>query len=332
MKRSQPAILAAAMIFLVASSGACQVVSNITEYFGMCDASAAVAVDSTMFAVASDEDNILRVYRNDRSGSPVAGEDVDEFLKIEPSHPEADLEGATRVGNRIYWISSHGRDRKGKFRPNRHRLFATDVSLEGGKVTLRPFGVFYRDLVADLARLPGLEDCNISLAATKAPQENGALNIEGLSATPDGSSLLIAFRNPIPHGEALLVPLTNPQDVVRGKPAKLGQPIRLPLGGLGFRSIEYHPGRKTYLILAGPSDDTSNFRLYEWSGVPSEAPIWIEAIRFGDLQPEALIVYPHEKDRVQVLSDDGKRTVDGKSCGKAEPQMRKFRSVWVTLE
>lgn len=35
---------------------------NITEHFGMCDASVAVALSSSTFIAANDEDNVLRVY------------------------------------------------------------------------------------------------------------------------------------------------------------------------------------------------------------------------------------------------------------------------------
>jgi hypothetical protein len=322
-----------ALIVLATTHVFAQVVSPVTEHWGMCDASAAVPADAQMFVVGNDEDNVLRVYWNDRGGSPVASLDVSDFLKVDPRDPEVDIEGAARTGNLIYWISSHARSRKGKFRESRHRFFATEISVEGREVTLRPFGVPYRSLVADLAALPGLSDCKIPDAAAKQPQVEGALNIEALCAKPDGNTLLIAFRNPIQGGKALLVPLQNPQDVIAGKAApKFGEPIRLALGGLGFRGMAYHPERKTYLILAGPAGDTSNFRLYEWSGIPAEEPRWIEAVHFGDLQPEALLVYPQEKSRVQVLSDDGMKSVNGTPCKEADAKQRSFRSVWVTLK
>ena len=41
---------------------------------------------------------------------------------------ESDIEGAARLGGRIYWITSHGRSKKGKRRSNRYRLFATDIA------------------------------------------------------------------------------------------------------------------------------------------------------------------------------------------------------------
>ena len=40
----------------------------IIEYPEMCDPSAAVAISDTLFIVASDEDNVLRVYARENSG------------------------------------------------------------------------------------------------------------------------------------------------------------------------------------------------------------------------------------------------------------------------
>ena len=45
---------------------------SILEYSGMCDASAAIALDKDIFLVASDEDNVLRVYRRGEFGIEAA--------------------------------------------------------------------------------------------------------------------------------------------------------------------------------------------------------------------------------------------------------------------
>jgi hypothetical protein len=42
-----------------------------------------------------------------------------------------------------------------------------------------------------------LKDYELEKAEKLAPKEEGGLNIEGLTATPNGE-LLIGFRNPIP--------------------------------------------------------------------------------------------------------------------------------------
>ncbi|WP_447599734.1 DUF3616 domain-containing protein [Nitrospira sp. Nam80] len=305
--------------------------SEITKHFGMCDASAAVPVGPAMFVVANDEDNRLRVYRRDDPGAPVSSVDLTSFLNVGPKHPEADIEGATRIRDRIYWITSHGRNKNGKPRPSRHRLFATEVKVSGDQVTIVPVGKPYRDLLKDLTALPWLKEYRLGDAAEKPPEEEGGLNIEGLSATPDGA-LLIGFRNPVPNGKALLVPLKNPKQVVDGKAATLGRPISLSLGGLGIRSIEYFEVTGKYLIVAGPPGDDGDIHLYQWSGPPSEETEPVAGVNFSSLHPEALIVYPEEKSRVQVLSDDGSEKINGKDCKDedVEPTHKYFRSVWIS--
>jgi hypothetical protein len=313
--------------------------AEVAKHFGMCDASAAVPVGHAMFVVANDEDNKLRVYRRDISGDPlpvyerkdsrksVPSVDLSSFLKIDSKHPEADIEGATRVKDRIYWITSHGRNKNGKPRPNRQRLFATEVKVLGDKITIAPIGKPYRNLLKDLITSPEINEYQLAGAAERPPEEEGGLSIEGLSATPEGT-LLIGFRNPTPSGKALLVPLENPAQVVDGKAAKFGKPISLSLGGRGIRSIEYFQARDKYLIIAGPHADEGDFRLYQWSGSISEQPEWIEGVNLSGFHPEALIIYPGEHTTVQFLSDDGSEKIDGKECKDEEVEAGRkyFRS------
>jgi hypothetical protein len=294
----------------------------------MCDASAAVPVDGDLFVVGNDEDSVLRVYRRDQAGQPLQSQDFAPFLRIDA--PETDIEGATRIGDRIYWITSHGRNKDGEERTNRQRLFATDIQRAGGKVNLVPVGAAYRNLLEDLTRNEGLKPFDLARAAQKAPEDEGGLNIEGLSRTPEGA-LLIGFRNPIPDGKALLVRLENPDAVMAGKPARLGQPMPLDLGGLGIRSLEYSEAEKTYWIVAGPFDDGDDFRLFQWSGSPADKPQVVADADFQGLRPEALIVYPEDKSRLQALSDDGGVQIDGKKCKKAAPEKRNFQSIWIRL-
>jgi Protein of unknown function (DUF3616) len=227
------------------------------------------------------------VYRRDKSGRPVQTVDLTSLLKPDPEHPEADVEGATRVGDRVDWITSHGANKNGKLRPSRHRLFATDVKVVGNKMTIAPVGTPYKNLLRNLIDAPGLKEFKLGEAATKAPEEPGGLNIEGLTSTPQGG-LLIAFRNPLPDGKALLVPLENPKEVVEGKAAKLGQPILLSLDGLGVRSIEYFAPIAKYLIVAGPHGDDGSFELYQWAGSSGAPAELIEKVKFTGVQPEAL--------------------------------------------
>lgn len=158
------------------------------------------------------------------------------FLGTAPDK-ESDLEGAAAIGSRIDWISSHGRNKGGKLREERHRFFATEVDTRTVPPSLRPIGSPYTRLLDDLLSADALKRYRLKDAAQRAPEAAGGFNIEGLAATADGK-LLIGLRNPLVAGRALLVPLENPEAVVNGEAARIGTPILLDLGGRGVRSIE----------------------------------------------------------------------------------------------
>ena len=303
-------------------------VSAPISYSGMCDASAAVALTDTLFAVASDEGSVIRIYDRDRGGAPLQSIDLTAFLALDARSPESDLEGAARVGDRAYWITSHARNKSGKVRPSRDRFFAVQIVTNAQRVELKMLGKPYEHLLDDLMRDPRLKPFNLTAASHSAPKARGALNIEGLSATPDGR-LLIGFRNPIPGGKALLVPLMNPDAVIHGQSAKFDQPILLDLGGLGIRDMAYRDGR--YAIIAGSYDGQGQSHLYEWLGGTS-APRRLKHTQLKGLNPEAIIVHADVAGtQFQLLSDDGNRLVNGKPCKElADPSRQHFRSVLIS--
>jgi hypothetical protein len=297
------------------------------EYSGMRDASAAVAVSSNLFIAADDEKNVLRLYSADHPGPPLKEFDVNAFLEVSGKSPEADLEGAALLGNRAFWIGSHGRNKNGKERSNRCRLFATDIKVEVSQVTLTPVGHPCKHLLDGLLGDARFEPFHLAEASTRAPKEPDALNIEGLSATPDGH-LLIGFRNPVPEGKALLIPLLNPNEVIQDKPGRFGDPIRFDLDGLGIRDMAYFDG--SYFIIAGPWHSGGKFQFYRWSGGTAQ-PEKLTAKHLGDYSPEAIIIYPQKGFReIQILSDDGNRPINGipgKELGESRPNT--FRSFWL---
>lgn len=278
-------------------------------YCEACDASAAVRIGRTsFFAAASDEDNILRVFDRKRPGTPIARLDVTPFLELDdPEHPEADLEGAAIIGDRIYWIGSHGRSSKGKERKVRRRLFATTVRHDDDRVELEPVGLPYKRLIKDLLTSEPLAHFGIDDLEGRSPEEPGAINIEGLAATPDGQ-LLIGFRNPIPQGRALIVRMANPAAVVEGRErAVLHLGGHLDLGGRGIRAIEYIPASSTYLVIAGAHDDSGNFAMYHWNGTARHAPVHLAVEGLDTINPEELAlagIGPVDL-LVDVFSDDG---------------------------
>ena len=293
------------------------VAQPVAVYHGLCDASAAVALDALHFVVASDEDNTLHIYRR---GVPdaVATLPLQGFLGTDK---ESDLEGAARIGNRIYWIASHGRNASGKLRADRYRFFATDIDTGASTPGLKPAGSSSASLLEQMLSATALKPLRLDEAARRAPEAEGGLNIEGLADTPEGG-LLIGLRNPLHGGKALVLPLRNPAEVLAGRPADFGAALLLDLQRRGVRSIER--AGSGYLVVAGPTADSGSFALYRWSGRGDEAPLLLPQ-RFDALRPEALFVWPDGT--VQLLSDDGGVETAGIACKDRPAAQQRFRSV-----
>ena len=87
-----------------------------------------------------------------------------------------------------------------------------------------------------------------------------------------------------------------------------------------------------HFIIAGPYDDNGDFQLYQWSGKPSETPGIINGVDFQGLHPEALLVYPEEKTRIRILSDDGSEKINRKNCKDlVKSRDQGFHSIWVSI-
>jgi hypothetical protein len=298
---------------------------EVFVYKGRCDASAGAALDADHFIVGNDERNTLRIYKHGQADPVGATVDLSIFLgtKIDK---ESDIEASATIGNRIYWISSHANKKKtAEFQERRHRFFATDIKPGNPpSVTIPSDTKHYARLRENLIADDRFKPFKLEEAAKLAPEAPGGFNIEGLAATPDGK-LLIGFRNPIPAGGALIVPLENPDEMLRGKLAKFGNPILLKgLSGNGIRSIELVGS--SYLVISGPPDEKGSFALHRWSGKPDEPATQI-AVDFKGLRPEALFVVA--PGTIQILSDDGDVTTDGKECKDLDEAKQTFRSITI---
>jgi hypothetical protein len=296
---------------------------------GMCDASGAVELDPHTFMVADDEDNVLRVYDADRGGPPLAAVDVSSGVgvaprgKKRPRTPELDLEAATRIGDRAYWLTSHGRNSKGRLRPERLRFFATTLPpapRAAAEVTVVASTERLLDTLLADERYAAL---GLAAAAERAPKAEGGLNLEGMTASPDGA-LLLGFRSPVPDGLAILVPIAEPERALAGEAGAVGPPVRLDLGGLGVRALTWWRGQ--YLIVAGHHDSRGPSRLYAWDG--KGAPTLLD-VELAGYNPEGTFS-PDVADRLMLLSDDGTVETDGVPCKElAEHGQRHFRGVWL---
>lgn len=330
-------------------------------HIGAADASAAIPIDSSLMWVGDDENEVIRIYNRNGSGLPVAAFNMTPFLgltDIEAGRPrEVDIEAATRVGNRIFWIGAHSHANIAEGRTNRSRIFATDISGSGASSTLSYVGRYdflKLDLVNwDMGNGHGKGANYYGLANSTAegvdPKTPMGFNIEGLCMAPGSSTVAyVALRAPIVPAtnrtHALLVPVLNFTTVaISTNPpgsAQFGAPIELDLFGRGFRSIEWNGFE--YLIVAGtPYDNTGayprDFRLFTWSGNPTNQPAE-RAADLTDLNPEAIVELPtaplQPSDQIQIISDNGRRLWYGDNIQAKflpEPNFRKFRSDRVTL-
>jgi len=330
-------LIAACLVVIGGSGFSATEESQIRLFSGMCDASAAVWITDQIFAVANDEDNVLRLYSLSQDSAPLRSINLSSFLRIIPKHPEADLEGAAREGDWIYWIGSHGRNKEGKFRPNRHRFFLTRIEWDEPIPTLQPVGVPRTDLLQWIQRIPALR--SFRLENGRAPKQGG-VNIEGLAADGEGG-VWIGFRSPLREGRALMVHLLNARAYLMSQQTapRFGAIDWLDLGGLGIRSL-VRIGKGRYLILAGPVGGEGRFAVYLWDR-NGERPIrgtWRIPERL-EIHPESLLWVGRKQEGGKnrhifwVVSDDGTRRINDRICKElSDPRQRGFRLIRMEAE
>lgn len=255
---------------------------------GASDASTAIALDDQYMIVGDDEGGVLRVYH--RAG----GEAVREwsFQEALGSTKELDLEASALLGNRLYVIGSHSNSKDGGEADNREYLFSVDLS-GTGENTQFDFQGSYAGLEQALVEWDegnghgkgaGHFGFKAASASGRSPEQTSGFSIEGLSFSPDNSTLWLAFRAPqtdtTTRDKALIIQVENIEALLAGNGAtpSFGEPIELNLGGRGIRSIDKAADGSGYLIIAGPAGSASSavahdFRLFTWSGEASDKPV-----------------------------------------------------------
>lgn len=319
-------------------------------YTGASDASTAVPFDGNYIYVADDENQVLRMYPRAESGLPEYGFDATPFLALTDisggAPREVDIEGSFSIGNRIFWIGSHGNGSEGQNRPNRRRLFATDVNPATGALTYVGKYENLRDNLVAWGDANGYNFSNGIITGTLPTVAEG-FNIEGFTLAPNGTTAFIGFRAPrVPinmRNNALIAPILNFQTWFNnGAPAgapTFGAPIELNLGGRAIRSIECNGNG--CIIVAGNTDESGNFKLYTWSGNPADAPQPRTADLTG-MSPEGLLDIPGtpflgaagNNLTVQLISDNGTRDFYNNGTEAKdlpEGNHKKFRSDLVSL-
>ncbi|MBI1839531.1 MAG: hypothetical protein HYR88_01605, partial [Verrucomicrobia bacterium] len=327
------------------------------------DGSTGIPLPGNRVVIGDDENEVLRVYDRSLSGLPLQRFNMTPALgltDIENGIPrEVDIEGSTRVGDRLFWIGSHSNSEIGDLRPNRSRIFATDLSLQADGIDLAYAGRYdhlKEDLVAwDTSNGHGKGANYYGLAQSAAQgvdpkaRDGSGFNIEGLAMAPGSVEIgYIGLRAPLAPAarrtHALIVPVLNFTALaVSGGPpgsSKIGNPIEMDLFGRGFRSIEGVGNH--YLIVAGPPGPASgrypsDFRLYTWTGDPQDAPELRTAALDG-LNPEGIVELPtppwNPSTPFQLISDNGTKLWYGDDViTKLLPEVnfKKCQIDWVSL-
>lgn len=330
--------------------------AELLTFPGICDASAAIAIDARTLIVADDERRKLYVYdlatQGLREEIPLPSLSKNSGGGASDGKSEADLEGATIFKDRIVWISSHGRNSEGEVRPCRMQLFASHRIDRANGTVEAAFSAAFTGL---LPMILGATDPNYAPLreaigdlsrpdADLAPKKRG-LNIEGLTAARDGDALLIGLRNPQRNGKALLFELKGFDRFLNGDPGKLalGRVSEVDLGGRSIRDITWSPAHQSYIIVAGQVVDRipgPGFALFKWDGTGPALEIGTFQDLDGNFQSEAITpLFDRAGDglvpskNVLILSDEGEALLDdGCRCKKADKGRRRFRGVALQVD
>ncbi|MET8543166.1 hypothetical protein ABZW03_21315 [Kitasatospora sp. NPDC004799] len=330
-----------------AASPAVQSAATSRYLTGSSDASAAVDAGGGYTVVADDESNVLRLYARGTSGAPVRTWDFSSALGVSK---EIDIEGATRVGNTVYWTGSLGNNKDGVVKPDRHTVFATTVTGSGADTQLSLAGSF-DGLRDDLIAWDDAHGKRYGFAAGaadgQAPKQIDGFNVEGLEFAPGSTSTAyVGFRAPltpaVTGGRALLVPVTDLPSLVNGSAAHatFGDPVELDLGGLSVRDIRRNDLGQ-YLIVAGSwaaEDNSAPYALYRWDGRPGSRPTKLIDLPTSDYGAWEAVVDVPDLDapgaRAQLITDDGSADLYGDGTAAKDlthPEWKKSRSTWFAL-
>jgi len=273
---------AATIVLRYAASTAVGDPATTRYHTGAADGSTAIDAGDGYMIVGDDEDNTLRLYKDDVSGPPVKEWSFESRMG---NPAEIDIEASARAGDTIYWTGSMGNSKSGNLKPERSTLFTTQISGEGAAAELT-FGGYYTGLRQDLIEWDQANGNRFGFAAGsargKVPKEIGGFNAEGMEFVQGSTeTAYIGFRAPLvpatANGDALLVPVTNIDRLATSGlnssvHATFGEPLELDLGGLGVREIRKNANGE-YLIIAGPWSASGAQALYTWDGVRADQPV-----------------------------------------------------------
>ena len=218
-------------------------------------------------AIGEKEDHhAIQVFERTGDGAFRFVRDEIIFEEEDDTCLEADFEGLTLSGDRLYVVGSHSSSHKKQkadktYKKNRKALLDLETDTCKSRNTLLEFRI---DAQARLTR-PGrriktkavLHDHAVLSAFAALPSKENGVDIEGLAAK-DGA-LYLGFRGPVLR--------ENFVPIARVDPSGADEPelLFVKLGGRGVRDIAAMTDG--FLILAGPNGDQDwSFELFHWDG------------------------------------------------------------------
>ncbi len=299
----------------VAVSDALKTASLLDVYStGECNGSTGIPIDENYILIGDDEINKIRLYDRKHSGLPIYDFDFSTLLNL--TGLEVDVEASYRSTtnpNRIFWMGSQSNSKTGKPRPDRDRIFATEIVGTGVNTTLKLTG-YYDNLRSKIIAWGDSYGYNLTAKSASGiiPKRIDGYNIEGMEMGPDGTTLYICFRAPYVGpgtNKALICPLLNFETWFgSGNPTiapTFGTPIEIDLNNHGIRSLSKNKNN-VYIIVAG-SYDSGTFELYSWNGNPNSTPKLLNA-DLTNLSIEGIVSVPDDISvpfSIDLISDLG---------------------------
>jgi pSer/pThr/pTyr-binding forkhead associated (FHA) protein len=217
-----------------------------------------------------------------------SGKQKGELKEIDLGVVVEDPEGITFDGNYFYIIGSQSDPKTEEGNSLVRFVFDPQAGVLRGSA--EKIGNLRHFLIENVPELKGMGDRR---------EADRGLNIEGIAWDPNPlrAGLLLGLRSPVPGGAALIVPikLRDVRAAFTVDNLQLGgSTIKLMLGGLGIRDIQYDGRLKSFLIIAGaPEHGTrEDFTLWEWDGDPdqtnAESELRKEATLDRGMKPEGI--------------------------------------------
>jgi hypothetical protein len=257
-----------------------EVIKRMTAFVGdKFEASGVAAVPGTDGVLFVDNGRMGQVFwmRLDQNGKQAGAiKALSLGVSIE------DIEGITTDGTYFYVVSSQSRPKAiASTGLVRFKFDARNQGIEGA-ASISGLKKFLVENVAELREEGDRKG------------KDGGVNIEGLAWDPRQGRLLLGLRSPMIGGQALVVPLKlrDPRGAfsIDNLEVEGSKAIRLSLGGLGIRGIEYDARAKVFRVISGATEEQqlTDFGLWQWNG-DEKQPVLQETNKFDKtLKPEGV--------------------------------------------